>query len=339
MTTAAFPPFVIFPLLMIATPMNSYSNGMPMADLRTTQDSYGVDIYQHIDKYGLATEVIKADDVVRFESYLNARGTNLSDEAESFLTEYMGKDYSFVVSWISDPEEAREVTGNNDYYYRQTNPIGVFVRFPSENVFFPLKPTAYYGTDSFPVIVNVKGFFNPEIYQNVKESTTISHHQVDFWRRTISEEESLRQVFGENIPSSLLFTRIQINSQAQYFTEDLSFTRSEAWSPHIMNFFNQTWIFWFVVLFALSGLVSASLTKRVLKLNWTHLDVVELSVANFFSIIGAGIVMAVIPKNRFNVEEKSSFEKRLLSLAVFEGFFLVATVILFLVTLLMLAVK
>src|SRR3989344_857230 len=151
MALAAFPPamLLILPFALMSSSLggtqmmsqaNLYEGGLELG---------GVTIYEHIDRYGIATEVIKASDAADFKKFLSVRGTNLSADAEKFLLEYMGKDYSFIVSWISSAgaaksavtEDGYAATDDYDYPPRRgsSNPIGVFIKFPTEKIYFPLK--------------------------------------------------------------------------------------------------------------------------------------------------------------------------------------------------------
>jgi len=330
MATAAFPPFIVFSMLMMIGSVGTigtanYETGSKAVDVS------GLTIYEHIDKYGIATEVIKAHDSALFRDFLEARGTNLSSEAENFLKEYMGQDYSFVISWISDAEQAGENNGN---YYGQTNPIGVFIKFPSKDIYYPLKPTAYYGNDSFPVTVNISGFKNPEIFQNIKEKTKIGHYYRAFLSRTIQEEETLIQIFNGTLPQELAYTKISINTSASYFTQDLRISTQENYGAHGLNWINQTWLFWMLLLFLGFAYLSIFLTNKLYLNNGLqrkHLIIIALS--NLATAIAAAIVFAVISKKYFGLKPKEDeFSKKFSALILFEGLFLAMAILLLIIT-------
>ncbi|MDO8625727.1 MAG: hypothetical protein Q7R47_06605, partial [Candidatus Diapherotrites archaeon] len=342
MAVAAFPPagLLFFLIGSVGTVQYQMADALTSAGYATDR----ITIYQHIDKFGVATEVVKADTEQRLESYLRARGTNLSPDAKELLDEYMGKDYSFVVSWISDANAAQQAVNPNaapggyypDYgypYYGNQNPIGVFISFPSDDIYFPLKPTAYYGDRMLPVTVNVLGFKSPSIYQNIRDRTTVSHRFLPTLSRTIDEQKSLEAIFGENIPDSLAYTTIAINTSAKYFTEDIRFADTESAIPHVTNFLNQTWIVWLALLFFGLGIAAMALTKRLLNLNLSTQGLALIALANFLTVIVAAVVIALLKKERFGVKEnESGWMKKAQTLVVFEAVFLGFAVLLFVIS-------
>ena len=294
----------------------------------------GVTIYQHVDRYGIATEVIKASDAADFKKFLSARGTNLSADAEKFLLEYMGKDYSFIVSWISDIEAVKGAAEVDQFGGRYANPIGVFIKFPTEKIYFPLKPTAFYGNNSFPVTVNIAGFKDADVYWNIKDRTTIGHYYQKFFSRTLDEEETMKAIFNGSLPESLNYTRIQINKEARYFTEDLFFSPAESVPANALNFVNQAWLFIAILIFFGFSFLSINLADKMLGLNLNKKDMAVIAASNFFTLIVAGIVIALTDKKKFPVKEKATTAgKKLIALLAFEGIFFGFAVILFILTL------
>ena len=294
----------------------------------------GVTIYEHIDRYGIATEVIKASDAADFKKFLSARGTNLSADAEKFLLEYMGKDYSFIVSWISDIEAVKGAAEVDQFGGRYANPIGVFIKFPTEKIYFPLKPTAFYGNNSFPVTLNIAGFKDADVYWNIKDSSRIGHYYQKFFSRTLDEEETMKAIFNGSLPESLNYTKIQINKEARYFTEDLFFSPAESVPANALNFVNQAWLFIAILIFFGFSFLSINLADKMLGLNLNRKDMAVIAASNFFTLIVAGIVIALTDKKKFPVKEKATTAgKKLIALLAFEGIFFGFAVILFILTL------
>lgn len=67
----------------------------------------GITIHERIEKMGLTTELVTAEDGSAFYNYLTNKGLDLPADSKSVLDEYIGQEYSFVVSWISDVEKFR----------------------------------------------------------------------------------------------------------------------------------------------------------------------------------------------------------------------------------------
>src|SRR3989344_3326950 len=326
MAAAAFSPAgLILPSILLTSKGGLGSRSLELG---------GVTIYQHVDRYGIATEVIKASDATDFRNFLSARGTNLSADAEKFLLEYMGKDYSFIVSWISDIEAVKGAAEVDQFGGRYANPIGVFIKFPTEKIYFPLKPTAFYGNNSFPVTVNIAGLKDADVYWNIKDRTTIGHYYQKFFSRTLDEEETMKAIFNGSLPESLNYTRIQINKEARYFTEDLFFSPAESVPANALNFVNQAWLFIAILIFFGFSFLSINLADKMLGLNLNKKDMAVIAASNFFTLIVAGIVIALTDKKKFPVKEKATTAgKKLIALLAFEGIFFGFAVILFILTL------
>lgn len=64
-----------------------------------------ITVHGHIEEMGLTTELITTKDVDALSNYLVNKGLNLPSKSKDIINEYIGKKYSFVVSWISDIEK------------------------------------------------------------------------------------------------------------------------------------------------------------------------------------------------------------------------------------------
>jgi len=66
----------------------------------------GLDVHEHLEKYGLVVEVISAENGASVYDYLTQNGLGVSEGAIPQLDGYLEKDYSFVVTWMEDKEDA-----------------------------------------------------------------------------------------------------------------------------------------------------------------------------------------------------------------------------------------
>lgn len=83
------------------------------AGAAVTQTTGGVTVHEQIEKEGITTEIITAETGDALYNYLNNKGLNIERNAISIFDGYIGKDYSFVVSWVSTPQN---VAINNPGY-------------------------------------------------------------------------------------------------------------------------------------------------------------------------------------------------------------------------------
>ncbi|MCP3682442.1 MAG: DUF2330 domain-containing protein [bacterium] len=203
---------------------------MLSADLR---QAGGVTIYETIEKMGLTTELISAKDSQSFTNYLTSKDLELPGEFKSILDGYIGDEYSFVVTWISDIEEfkqeqAKARENEKEYYHRRNaadagNIISVSITFPTEKIYYPLKPTSVYGSKRVPAIIYVTDYVTPELYPGIEADSEVTY----FFDRFHVPREGLTDFFnGQTSIRNLKYTKIKINPPSKFLTEDLWFKES-----------------------------------------------------------------------------------------------------------------
>jgi len=65
----------------------------------------GLEVHERVQKMGMTTELVTAKEANAFYDYLTEKEIDLPDNFKSILEDYIGQNYSFVVSWISDVEK------------------------------------------------------------------------------------------------------------------------------------------------------------------------------------------------------------------------------------------
>jgi hypothetical protein len=92
-------PFVNYENIGLAgNSMNSPSGIVQSLDNNAQPD---VVTYEQIDKEGISSEIVTAKTADGLYNYLKGKGLNVESNSIPVLNNYIGKDYSFVVSWIS----------------------------------------------------------------------------------------------------------------------------------------------------------------------------------------------------------------------------------------------
>jgi len=183
----------------------------------------GVEVHAHVEKSGFVTEVITATDANALQKYLVSIGMDEKRDERKFLQGYIGNNNSFVVSYISDLKKFKAQSTVKSVYGSSTssgleNEIGVFARFPVEKIYFPLRPTAVYGSRQVPVLIYVTGFTNPELYDSIRQDSEVTY----FIQGDFTSGVDLAPFFnGKTSISWLKFTRIKITTASDNFTEDL----------------------------------------------------------------------------------------------------------------------
>jgi hypothetical protein len=188
------------------------------------QKSADIQVYGRVEKMGVTSEVVAATDAGALRNFLLLRGMDDSMDGQQLLGDYIGKNYTFVVTSISDVAKFREASGHDGTYYdpytgsAHQNPVGVFVRFPTDRIYFPLKPTAVYGTRQVPVLLYVTGYVSPELYEGIRDRTGITYFRQGYY----SVSSDLAPFFNNKTPRhDLKYTKIRITTSADRFTDDL----------------------------------------------------------------------------------------------------------------------
>ncbi len=119
-----------------------------------------VQVYAHVEKEGITAEVVTAETGHALDEYLQERKVAVPSGSIPVIDEYIGKNYSFVVSWIeSKPTERKDVTP------------AIFAEFPTDKLYYPLKLTSAYGSRKIPVQITVIGYAKPNLYPGIERFT------------------------------------------------------------------------------------------------------------------------------------------------------------------------
>lgn len=82
-------------------------------------------VHEHLEKEGITTEIITAKTAQALYQYLQKRGLTVKQGSIPILDHYIGKEFTFVVSWISEkvssPLSQSEIEQNLLYYLKNYN--------------------------------------------------------------------------------------------------------------------------------------------------------------------------------------------------------------------------
>lgn len=283
---------LIFPLAF------AYFGVLSPGAMLASRGAEDVVIHETITKMGLTTELITTQSSEALNQYLQNKGLNLPEKSVAMLNDYVGKNYSFVVSYISNLAQFKQesqINMNNDYnYYGGRNynsgiPIGVFVKFPTDKIYFPLKPTSVYGSQEIPILLYVIGHVTPVLYPEIKPQSEVTYYK----GYNYYPETDMSTFFnGQSELNNLMYTKIKITAPSKYFVDDLWIKNSAPASVKIKGFFATYYWLWGIILFillsmaasVLSGMVSfrkEPLPKKKLLLHglWNCLTIIGLIIA------------------------------------------------------------
>lgn len=172
----------------------------------------GVTVHKSLDKYGLSAEVISATSGEGIYEYLTDKGLEVSAGIVPQLDGYVDKNYSFVVTWIT----------NSNVSVRQP---GIMLEFPTQKLYYPLILTSIYGDDTIPTEIFVVGHVSPVIYEEIKP-----YVDTTYWQGYISSYSGYSAYNSPEIRNftnaisnrdNLKFTKIELNAPSSAFKDDL----------------------------------------------------------------------------------------------------------------------
>ncbi len=180
-----------------------------------TLGATGVDVQYEIDKWGIHAEVLSAESTKSLVEYLRSKGTGIQIEEFDSFQDYFGDQYAFVLESIAS---AKEVLRQFPKYesgsvYRKP---ALYVEFPPEKLYYPLKPTSGYEEEEVPINLMVQGYASPVNLEAFKEGWT-THY---YWQRNRPDDipEILQKYFESE---TFRYTRFSFDREALNLTEDL----------------------------------------------------------------------------------------------------------------------
>jgi len=285
-----WPALFFFPRMVYS--MNAAESLGKTMDSVSIETGQSVVIYEHIEKYGITTELVGARDGAAIRLYLVNKGLEVPFEANTVLRNYADKDYTFVVSWLNDqqiypPYDNTGFQQGMPYYgYRQ---LGVQVMFKTDKAYYPLLPTSVYGSEKVPATIFFNGYVEPVVPESIKSFT-----KTTYMKNSGSYYPQSEYPFSPGITPNE-YTVISINDvPSKFFTDDMWFTEGAPSNVNyasslVDNFSNNTGTkAWFVVL-AMSLLLGSLLGFIIFREQWWKLALVSL--ATGLSIIGLIIAL------------------------------------------------
>ncbi len=200
-------------------------------------------VHEHIEQFGLTSELISANTSEAIELYLQEKNITLTDNAINIIDEYIGKEYSFVTSWISDLETFKEEANANldNYWYYYDEPfyiLGVSVTFPTNEIYYPLKLTALYDKKIIPVLIQINGYVTPK---NTFDNMNIKY---------LSDG-------GKE------YTQMEIRVPSEDFTEDLWIIDEEPASIQTAKFILSNLLIMSILIFILCSMLASILSAAI----------------------------------------------------------------------------
>ena len=145
--------------------------------------------YMSVRKMGLITKVITATEGESFYNYIKEKGAEIPEEAKSTFQAYIGKNYSFVVSWVDNVQEyIGNLKGNDKKVQRTNHVLQVYVKFKTDEIYYPMLLTSLYGQEiigvslyfAIPVVFSSEGS-GRLVYYYLNNKHEVPPEYVDFY--------------------------------------------------------------------------------------------------------------------------------------------------------------
>ena len=276
-----------------------------------------VEVYAHVEKEGITTEVITAETATALYEYLEGKNVTIPSGSIPILDEYIGEGYAFVASWVQAIPTGRE----------DATPA-IFVEFPTDSIYYPLKPTSLYGDSEIPVLLYVVGYAVPNLYPEIED-----YAEYRYFEGSINCPPEFYRKDGN---SPVAYTRIMIGSTEDWYpiiptppakslVDDLWIKQLDEAPPQIKeakvaiqraDYFDDHWAIAFIIWVVVLSLAAGALAGFVVFRKPGKFALVGL--ANCLTLIGIIVATIFLAKNETGRMKKWN---RLLFIVLFSVFF------------------
>lgn len=288
--------------------MGGYWSGMSQ---RNFLQEDGITVHERIEKMGLTTELITAERADAFHNYLSGKDVNLPDSSKAVFDEYIGQEFSFVVSWISDIDEFKNstVTYPSDIHRRYISPyytgiskhiLGVAISFPTDKIYYPLKPTSVYGSVRIPTVIYVMSYVTPELYPGIAKDAQVEYYYDSYH----AIPEYLSSFYNGKLRiNDFQFTKIRLDPPSKLLTEDLWIVNAPPPSVAAAQFLRGYGGIWGIAVLIIASCLSSMLVGwKMFRYHEPQLkNFALLGLANCTSLIGFLLI-----SHRFRIDERFS---------------------------------
>ncbi len=260
----------------------------------------GIEVHERLEKHGLTAEVISATEGEGILDYLASKGLNITKGVVPQLDDYVDKNYSFMIMWISGSEV-------------DIRHPGIIIEFPTKKIFYPMLLTSIYDTDIIPIEIVVTKHITPELDEKIEKYSEISyfksaeiHSYVDRYMEEEIDSPAV-QNFTDEISKTWenKFTRIYIKTESNSFNKDLWFDNkvpdNVGYANTISGIINQETIFplYLIMFLIFSMLIGFILGLLIFGNKKEEMPFYLISgFGNLYGILGLGVAIYLISRHR-----------------------------------------
>ena len=300
--TQVYPaPFVLFTRsFMAAGELSKAIDALPQ----------GIIVHETIEKMGLTTELISTTNTQDFFTYIESKDLSIPDEFQAILNDYLGKDYSFVVSWISDVntfKKEQQPSQKNYPVFQAGNKLGVFITFPTEKIYFPLKPTSVYGSKQVPATIYVMDYVTPQLYPGISANAKVEY----LYTSSYYPKPELRDFFfNQNKINDLSYTKITLNPPSKFLTEDLWMELSAPLKVTTSEHFYKNAGWYGLIIFLICSVLASYIAGLLIFHEHSKKKFTLFGLFNFLTLIGFGIATYFFKSKEVTKNIKDYFNQK-----------------------------
>lgn len=164
---------------------------------------------------------------------------------------------------------------------------GIFVTFPTKDIYFPMLPTSVYESKTIPATIRVLGHVSPKVFEDIK-SYTKTEYYIDSYAKFGEDLESFYSGQGSNVK----YTKVNVTAPSKFLTDDLWIGRHSPLKTYYSSFVAMHPAICTVPLLLLSSFITGILAgwvfRKELRRNIVQLGLIGLS--NCLSLVGLIVV-------------------------------------------------
>jgi len=241
-------------------------------------------VHEHLEKEGITTEIITAKTAQALYRHFQNKNLKVEEGSIPVLDHYIGKEFTFVVSWISETDIVIPKV--------QSKQRGVFVTFPTQKIYYPLLPTSVYGSEIVPATIRIIEHRSPKIFKDIKDYTETEY----FIDNYVSLKEELKS-FYDGPTKNVRYTKIKIKAPSKFLTDDLWISSGAPLKTYYSSFVAQHALFSGILLLILSSIITCVIAGWIvfadLRSKNGTLKLVLVGLSNCLSIIGLMITIVL----------------------------------------------
>lgn len=245
----------------------------PFYGTRGKHEDYA--IVESVEKMGITSETVSINSLEGLRSYLQKHKIKMdSDELKSF-SPYLKDNYTLVVTWISSKKALlKEFPTYLDNKSSTDRHPCVYVEFPSEKPFYPMRLTSGYGENKMRIYLTVLGYVKPIVNESLSNNISFDH----FFGKSGSSNDSSFWGNESNGEDVLTYTKVLIKAPAIEFQQDILFdyekpiSVSYAQSLNYLFYSDNSWFYFmrWLIGVLLFSYISAGFAGLILFGKWNN---------------------------------------------------------------------